>query len=379
MKNKPKIFVDAHCFDGIYQGSRTFLKGLYSSFPADKADIFLGARDTARLRREFPAIPSERFIRYTHDSTLIRLLWEIPVLIDQYHIDYAHFQYVAPLCKRCAYIVTTHDLLFKDFKQAFPLYYRLLRGPVFRYSLKHAEVKTTPSRYSRERMIFHYGLPRDSIQIIPNGVDECFFSAAGATSVASNDLKRRFGLGSFILCVSRIEPRKNQELLLRTYLELELYKQGLSLVFIGEDALRAGRFRRLLSRLDPAIRPFVLHLRQVSGQDMMAFYRAARIMVYPSLAEGFGIPPLEAAAMKTPVLCAYGTALAELGFPDKYLFDPAAENSLREKMAALLEKLPSEEYLEDIALKIREKYRWRYAADMLAKCLEARTSVPEPG
>ena len=312
MDKKLRIFVDAHCFDGGFQGSRTFIKGIYAALPLpDEISVYLGAHDIENLKREFPNIPEQHFIRYKSRHAFFRLGFEIPYLLKKFKIDYAHFQYISPLFNYCKYIVTTHDILFEEFPDEFPLGYRMIRSFLFRICLKQAHIKTTPSRYCRERITALYHIHPEALQIIPNGVDKGFFSVMQDRSEASHIIQLKYRVHNYILFVSRIEPRKNHQLLLETYLELELYKQGVSLVFIGESALRYLAFAEQLNTLSAEIKRFIFYFPSISQEDLVFFYQAARLMVYPSKAEGFGIPPLQAAALRTPVFCANTTAKRE--------------------------------------------------------------------
>lgn len=357
-QTRKRLFVDAHSFDGFYQGSRTFIKGIYASLPPGELELFMGARDIRRLREEFPEVPEENLIRYRCAHPLWRLGFEIPRLLRKYQIDYAHFQYVTPVFKPCRYIVTTHDILFRDFKEAFPLSYRLLRNLLFRYSLRHADIRTTPSLYSAGRIALHYRIPLRDLHVIPNGVPEGYFYPRCSKEESRRYIRKRYGLDHFILCVSRIEPRKNQRLLLQAFLDMALYQRDLSLVFIGKGSLGVQSFIRSISALPPEVSQYIRHLSQVREPDLFHFYQAARVMIYPSLAEGFGIPPLEAAALKTPVLCADRTAMSEFIFLKDYLFDPGDPGALQEKLASLLSRAPETRRLEEIATHIRENYRW---------------------
>ena len=136
-----KIFVDAHVFDGEFQGTRTFIKGIYSIL-AEKSDlqIFLAAHDIENLRSEFAKNEKIVFIQYKTRSSLTRLLYEIPSILRKYEIHYAHFQYISPFIKRCRYIVTIHDLLFMEYPREFPLLYRLTRSIIFKRSTATADI-----------------------------------------------------------------------------------------------------------------------------------------------------------------------------------------------------------------------------------------------
>ncbi|MCZ8285417.1 MAG: hypothetical protein O9353_08155 [Bacteroidia bacterium] len=118
--HKIKIFVDAHVFDSSYQGTTTYLAGLYKALVNDERfDITLGAHDIEHLKTIFTD-PRFKFIALYSSSKYKRLFFEIPKLIKEKQFDFAHFQYITPLFKKCRYINTVHDLLFLDYPAYFP-------------------------------------------------------------------------------------------------------------------------------------------------------------------------------------------------------------------------------------------------------------------
>lgn len=372
--NRPlKIFVDAHCFDGGFQGSRTFIKGLYGAaiLPVDW-DVYLGACDVETLKREFPSLPPGHIIRYRTKNTFFRLVFEIPFILRKHKFDFSHFQYVSPVLNYCKYIVTTHDILFEEFPEDFPFHYRVMRSFLFRICLRNASVRTTPSSYCRDRISQLYRIPATSLSIVPNGVNNTFSPGGGCRHEAVRFIHRKYGVRDYILCVNRIEPRKNHELLLESFLKLELYKKEISLVFIGASAFRCRVFLKQLASLPPAIKRFVSYYPYISQEDLVPFYRAARLFVYPSKAEGFGIPPLEAAALGAPVLCADTTAMSAYAFFGDNLFDPADHARFRRKLLCNLATGPDEKELCRISAVVRERYSWDKSRDLLRQALEAR-------
>ena len=122
-----KLFVDAHVFDTEYQGSRTFIKELYSQLATREGlQLYMGAFDIDQLRTAFP-FDNIQFIPYRHHSGLMRLTRDIPGIIREHGIGYAHFQYILPPARLCRYIATIHDVIFSEFPAEFSLPYRLLK------------------------------------------------------------------------------------------------------------------------------------------------------------------------------------------------------------------------------------------------------------
>lgn len=367
---KLKIFVDCHCFDGKYQGSRTFIKGIYTSLSCStEIDIYLGAYDIKKLQSEFPSVPAQNLIQYQFRNPMIRLGLEIPLILKKHQFDYAHFQYISPFIKYCKYIVTAHDVLYKDFKKAFPWYYRLIRNRLFERSFKKADIKTAPSEYSRQRLAFHYHISPDKIHLIPNGVSHTFFEGGEGREKAAAIIGAKYGLCKFILNVSRLEPRKNQVLLLEAFLDMQLYDQEISLVFIGERSLKDPVFHKKWQRLPGSIRKYIRHFSRVSAADLIRFYKAASVFVYPSIAEGFGIPPLEAGALKIPVLCADKTAMSDYIFFKENLFTLEDEKDFRKKLSGLLTGKSDQKKLEKISGIIGENYSWIKSSQKLWQCI----------
>jgi glycosyltransferase involved in cell wall biosynthesis len=346
---KIKLFVDAHVFDTSYQGTTTYLKGLYNALVKDDAfEITLGAHNTEHLKTIFPD-PRFRFIQLHTASKYKRLAFELPELIGRGGFDYAHFQYITPLFKKCRYINTIHDLLFMDFPDYFPFSYRFTKKYLFRFSAKKSDLICTVSDYSRQALVRHFGIDAGKIFITPNAVS--------AYTGHYQDVKEKYKIGKYILFVSRLEPRKNHLLMLKAFVELGLHEKGYHLVFIGRmDDVKTEAYHAYYNALPDQVKRFVINAENIFYEELNSFYKQADLFVYPSVAEGFGIPPLEAAANGCKVLCSNRTAMADFDFFGKYLFDPHNEEEFKQK---ILSTLSDEKYpFEEIRRVVLEKYNW---------------------
>ncbi len=364
MEKKIKIFVDAHSFDTEFQGTQTFIEGLYTALLKDhpELDIFFGANNMERIEKAFPFLDPSKILRYKKRRfSFLRYLIDIPTLIKKHAFDFAHFQYLAPYpIAHCKYIVTVHDVLFNDFPKEFSWLYRFKRNFLFKRSLQNAVIKTTVSNYSRNRIAAHYLILQEQLYIIPNGV----------SAIANNSdredtrrqIKEKYGIENFILTVSRIEPRKNHLLLLNKFLSLELYKQNISLVFIGKSSINDPALESRIASLTKEQRKYFYRIEQVDKEDLQLFYRSCKLFVYPSKAEGFGIPPLEAAANKAMVLCSNATAMSDFTFFEPGMFDPKNESEFTNKLKSMAALSGAPVTTEKIAEIIIEKYSWHKSA-----------------
>ncbi|MFN8250308.1 MAG: glycosyltransferase family 1 protein [Ferruginibacter sp.] len=357
-----KLFVDAHVFDSEYQGSRSFIKELYTALaPLPGLQVFMAAHDVTSLQKEFPLPGNIRFLQYRSRNRLYRLLVDIPSMIRQHRVDYAHFQYIVPLFKHCRYIVTIHDVLFSEHPQYFSRWYRIQKKWLYRYAAKRAAILTTVSDYSKQSISKHLGIALQKIHVISHGVAAHFFEPYDKQKI-KDQVQYRYGTSDYIFYASRFEPRKNHVLLLEVFLELELSKQNYHLVFAGHHSLETPDFEQLYASLPAAIKQHVHILHQPDDAALLQLYRGATCFVYPSAAEGFGMPPLEAAAAAVPVLCNNKTALADFSFFCKNHIDITNSRLFKERLLGILNN--GEQNGETCRIKkhVQEHYSWHQAA-----------------
>ena len=369
---KIKLFIDGHSFDREYQGTHVFIAQLYSNLAKlhPEIELYAAARDTKNLQHCLPFIPERNLFTYTKKQPgVLRFVTDIPHYIRKHGFDFAHFQYVAPLSKhQCRYIVTLHDILFKDFSKEFPWTYIAKRNFMFKKCFTGASIRTTVSHYSRARISAHYKMDPEAISVIPSGVEDGL-GVRFTKDEAVMDVAGRFGLKDYILYVSRIEPRKNQYGLLKKYLDLRLYQKNIPLVFVGKESIPDHSFTSVLNQLSPEIGSCIHWYPALPPGDLEKFYKAARLFVYPSKAEGFGVPPLEAAVCQVPVLCSSVTAMGDFDFFDPWRFDPEDDQDFENKFMNILAHPPNEEVLQKTSGIIRNRYNWERTAEKFFQLL----------
>jgi glycosyltransferase involved in cell wall biosynthesis len=370
-ERKPiRLFVDAHVFDQEFQGTRTFLREIYRLLSKrEDIELFLAARDIPNLKRIFPQQANVHFLSYGSASSLARLGWEIPGMLKKYAIDYAHFQYICPLVKTSRLIVTLHDVIFSEYPEEFSRVYRIMKKFLYKRSAGMADIITTVSEYSKRSIRSFLDVPPAiPIHIVPNGVGPMFFAPYDRQR-SREYIAGKYGVNKPILFVSRIEPRKNHAFLLQAYLQLELYKRGYHLVLLGSHTIRVPAFDKIVEELPPDIRKFIFMDHRVDDTDLIEFYRAAEVFVYPSRAEGFGIPPLEAAALKIPVICSNSSAMEQFTFFGDYHIDPFDLPLLTAKLEAILRVPLSAGRLEEISSIVARQYSWEHAEEVFYQAI----------
>lgn len=263
----------------------------------------------------------------------------------------------APLFYDDNYIVI-HDLAFhlypEFFTRRFAFYYNLTI-PRLAQRARHI---FTVSRFSKETMVAHLKLAPEKISLVGNAVDQVFAAPPESPPPLPTDVRP-----PFVLCVGSLEPRKNLEMLLAAFQLLD--RDNLQLVVAGSANPKV--FRRIpdLVRDDERI-IFTGHL---DDRALAALYRRAEIFVYPSLFEGFGLPPLEAQACGCPVLVAEAGALPEV-FANSALFcDPDDPEDIAGRMARLLDDAGLRQQLREAGRKNAARFSWRESARIVTETI----------
>lgn len=352
------FFIDCHVFDYGFQGSRTYIQGLYLELIKDKnKHFYFAAYDIENLKKVFGTQENIFYVKYSSENKFFRLLVDIPRLIKKNKIDYAHFQYIVPPIKKCKFIVSTHDVLFLEFPQYFSKWYRLKNKALFKYGAKKSDIIVTGSQYSKNKIELY--LDVKDVDVTVYGVEPVFFEKYDKKTIQEEVLKK-YGFNQYLVYISRHEPRKNHFRLLQSFLELKLYSEH-HLVLIGDVSFSDPNFDQLLASLNEKKRKKIVLINKVAFNDMIQLLRGATLAIYPSIAEGFGLPPLESVASKIPTICSNTTSMGEFDFFEEDFINPYDLEDIKNKISLKLNNVNNE---REIVLSkfVEDKYNWKEAA-----------------
>jgi len=247
-----------------------------------------------------------------------------------------HYNLPALLVSRC--VVTVHDLIHLKFPQFLPSRAaRAYAGFFLRTLVPRARALLTVSEHSRRDLIEILGVPREKITVAPSGPTREFRPLSPAE--LAPELRALQLEPGYLLYVGNVKEFKNVPFLLDVYEELRRSEpETPPLVIAGRNSID-GFEKRLLGT------PGVRWLSEVEGRFLPALYGGARLFVFPSLYEGFGLPPLEAMACGTPVICSRRASLPEVVGDAALLIDPQSPSELR---AALLRMLRDDALHEEM-------------------------------
>ncbi|MGR6807368.1 glycosyltransferase family 4 protein [Sphaerotilus natans] len=362
-KSTARIGVDFHTWDGIFQGSRSHILGIYRAAirQAPEIEFIFFLNDTESLRRSYYefSLPNVQLVRMTHRSPLFRLAAQLPWMQWRWKLDLLHTQYRLPLLRFGACACTVHDVLFETHPEYFSPSFVWQSRITYRIAVARAAVLFAVSQFSKSELTRIYDVQPERIAVTYNGVDgKRFFSGTADTSLVT-----QLGLvpSNYILTVGRLEPRKNHTALIEAYSKLG--ENSPKLVIVGQRDFSFNTVFETIKKhkLDDKI----IILEKVDDATLPAVIRHAMIFVYPAFAEGFGMPVAEAMASGVPVITSNTTSLPEVAGGSALLIDPTSVQQLHAAMQQLIEDSNLRRHLSQVGLAQVQKFDWEQSASVL--------------
>lgn len=279
--------------------------------------------------------------------------------------DVTHFfNYIAPPFVHGKTVITVHDMVYKAFPETVKWRTKLMLDMGLKQSIRRADIIVTDSEFSKSEIVKYFPHHRKKIRVVPCGVDLQKFRPC-EDSEKMRQVKKSLGIsGEYFLYLGTIEPRKNLERLIMAYYVLaKKLKNPPKLVLAGGKGwLYDSIFRRVK---ELKLTKQVIFTEYVPSEDITALMCGALAFVFPSIYEGFGMPPLEAMACGVPVLCSDCASLPEVVGDCAVVCDAYSVKSI----AKGLYKLYSDEKLrKDLSVKGLQRARlfsWEKSAEKL--------------
>ena len=315
-----RVAIDGRALTGRYTGDRTYWRGLISALPS--ADDNLEFLVYSRYPIPAGELPISEQVGSRVLSAANERIWTLlalPAALRKDKADIVHVQYTTPprmLCP-CPIVTTVHDISFKLHPEWFPQKHRLLLNLTVPASMRSAARVITDSESSRRDILGAYDLPPEKVAAIPLGLPDGFADRAGSDANTLEAVLAKYGITQpYVLAVGVLQPRKNLKMLCEAFGRAKK-RSNLphSLVIAGkagwETELETLRAAARSGGGDLAAKSLVFP-GYIDDVDLPALYGAADAFAYPSLYEGFGLPPLEAMACGTPVLVSDAPCLPEI-------------------------------------------------------------------
>jgi glycosyltransferase involved in cell wall biosynthesis len=310
-----RIGIDARLWHYQHAGISTYTRGLLrglNGLLSEKEQVLVLLSQKDKQSKITGAGMAASYLRTPphHRLEQIGLAVELPWLgLNVVHCP----DFIPPMYRNCRSVITVHDLAFLH-------YPHLLTAESQRYygqidvAVKSADSIIAVSNNTKKDLIEKVGAHPEKIFVIPEAADEAYRPLESDHVHA--ELQHRFGLEpGYLLFVGTLEPRKNLPFLLEAYADLRARWQPRKtevpkLVIAGRQGwLFQDIFNAVESR---GLAEHVAFLGAVTPEDLVILYNGARLLVFPSLYEGFGLPLLEAMACGTPVIGANVSSIPEV-------------------------------------------------------------------
>ncbi len=267
-------------------------------------------------------------------------------------------------------ISIVYDLSFEYFPQYVePRNQKFLSDNV-KKSVKRSTKIITISTNSQKEIVKFYGIPKGNVSIVYPGVDQREFYRRPDSEI--KDVKARYGIhGKYILFVGNIEPRKNLKGLLLAYEKLSAdSRKQYSLLLVGARGWLDDEIFEIIGRLRKNGNHIQQPLEYVNDHDRPAIFSGASLFVYPSLYEGFGIPPIEAMACGVPVITSNNSSLPEAVGKAATMVDIKSIGDLANAMKSVLGNPKLQANMIQGGYQQADKFSWDNEAKKLLRILE---------
>lgn len=324
-------------FTGLGNYSRTLVKNLKYYFPEDSYHLY-----TPKIRQDALTVPFldlEKYHPVCH-SGLLKSVWRTTGIKKDLQKDqielYHGLSHEIPLGldrTKIRSVVTIHDIIYRTYPDMYTAIDRKIYDYKFRYACKHTDKIIAISECTKQDIIRFFHTPAEKIEVIYQAIQPAFYNRQPEESAKA--VIRKYHLpADYLLYVGAINSRKNLLGIVKALALLPVDLQ-IPLVIIGnghqykEEVLRYAEKAHLTKRL-------ILLNNLHDPLELQALYQEARIFIYPSFYEGFGLPVTEALLSKVPVITSNRSSLPEAGGDAAYYINPDEPEEIADAIQKVL-------------------------------------------
>jgi len=284
-------------------------------------------------------------------------------VIKKARVDLMHFPHFnVPILYNGRYIVSVHDLIIHHFPDeratTLPpwLYQLKLMGykKVLHHAITGARQIITPSRFTKEDLLNYYKIDSKKVSVIYEGVNQ----------LNQKIRNKKLEIKNYLLYVGSAYPHNNLEKLIEALkiLRTKNNQTNLDLVIAGKIDFFANRLQKQIGVNFPELLPHIKFFGVADDDELALLYQNAALYVFPSLYEGFGLPPLEAMSFGLPVVAAEATSIPEICEDAAIYFDPNDATDMADKINQVLIDQKLQADLREKGLALIKKYSWEQMA-----------------
>ena len=279
------------------------------------------------------------------------------------------YNFIVPPGVKGLKICTVHDMAYQAFPETVRFRTRKMLELTLEASCRRADRIITVSQFSKDELMKYLAVPAEKISVVPNGVDLTVFHPDYAYDKIHDVMKKYQLPDRYFLYLGTLEPRKNWDRLIEAY---GLLRRRLSnaptLVLAGRKGWLYDSIFETVKKL--GLEDQVIFTDYIPDEDKPLLLCGAEAFVFPSLYEGFGMPPLEAMACGIPVLTSAVSSLPEVTGDAALLVDPSSVEGLADGLFRLASEPALRKDLAEKGLLRAKEFTWAAAAELLHQIYE---------
>ena len=292
-----------------------------------------------------------------------RILWEQmiqPVQLLRQKTALLHSpSFVTPFFCQCPMVVTVHDLAFKRFASILPKRQFFVLDHMLRVSIHRAKMIIAVSNCTKLDLMQFYKVAENKIRTVYHGIDDQFH-VYSAEKIDSFRREKQLP-ETFIFRLGTLEPRKNVESLINAYRIYRDVAQDIPRLYIGGG--KGWYYETIFDLVKQyGLEKHIVFAGYIPQGELASWYNAAKLFVYPSLYEGFGMPILEAMACGTPVISSNVSAIPEVAGDAALLVDPNDDEELAHAIRTVIENPQKHKKMRTMGLNQAAKFTWESTA-----------------
>lgn len=296
-----------------------------------------------------------------------RLAFALPVACRIWRADVLHVTYVGPFWRPCPLVVSVHDVAFKRYADFFSPRDRLLFATLLPLTLRRANAVITISAHAQQEILKLFPYLEGKVHVTQLAPSPLFRHVSDRKALDS--VRARYGIHSdFVLAVGNLQPRKNLLRLVRAFASVRAEIGPVQLVIVGKEQWKSSSLYETVRRL--GLEREVIFPGYVPDENLVPLYSAARMLAYPSIYEGFGLPILEAMACGTPVVASNTSAMPEVAADAALLVDPYEQRQIARAIVELIKNRALALSLSERGLERARRFCWRKTAEKTLRVYE---------
>jgi len=355
----------ANNLTGLGNYSRSLIGALATQFPENQYLVYTPKVKTARQIDNFFAKENIELKLPKSSPFLWRSLNILKDLVKDEVEIFHGLSHEIPFAiehTRIKSVVTMHDLIFLRFPKYYKFFDRKLYEWKSKSACKRADKIIAISEKTKEDIIEFYGINSDKIEVIYQSCDDIFKNPLDDSTLKRIHLTYKLP-EKFILNVGTIEERKNLRLIIQA---LKHVDEDYKLVVIGR---KSGYFKTVENEIEKlGLNKRVIFLQNIPFADLPGIYQLAKLFIYPSFYEGFGIPVIEALYSGVPTIAATGSCLEEAGGPDSIYINPTDISGLTYWINQILNSSALQKEMKEKGLEFVQKFNSPLITQQLINC-----------